>query len=77
MEKSVQSILIHRNIENKCNIDRLEDYMYILRNLGYEPIKLHITKNYYRFRINEPSIYKRFQTKRINDMVSIVYGYKK
>jgi hypothetical protein len=65
----VQSILINKHI-----LDKRQAKRYIKR-MGYTPKKkAHETKNYYRFRINNPNLFDYFVTKRINDIVTVVFG---
>lgn len=65
----IQSILINKRLLNKV---KAKEYV---KKMGYKPIKkVHETKNYYRFRINDPSLFDVFVTKKINDTVTIVFG---
>ena len=41
-----------------------------------KPIKrVHKTKNYYRYRINNPKKYKRMRFKKINENISFIIGF--
>lgn len=46
-----------------------------LHNNKYYPIKKeHETKNYFRYRIHNPKIFKKFITKRLPDHIELILG---
>ena len=62
----IQAILIPSNYFN------LRDAIGWIKNHKYEPLKLHITKNYYRFRINAPKINGRFSSIKLPNNIILV-----
>jgi hypothetical protein len=47
-----------------------------LKDYDIEPLKrVHKTKNFLRYRINMPELYKRFTTKKIDEGIKIVLGW--
>lgn len=67
-------MLVHSIIfkKNKWTIPSSQDWVYFH---GYKPIKnVDITKNFYRWRIRDPSQFKQFVTKKIGNGIEIVFG---
>lgn len=47
-----------------------------LKNHNLKPIKkVHTTKNFYRYRIRDPTLFKSFMTKKIDDIELIIGFY--
>jgi len=64
----IQSIIINKVIDIR------EAYKWIISH-GYEPIKLDITKNFYRFRLVNPTKGRRYAMKRITPYIEFVIEY--
>lgn len=49
----------------------------LLRRSGFKALPFNIakTKKYYRYRINDPIIYKNFSTSDLGNGIKVVYGY--
>lgn len=72
----VQAVLINKKPYGNYHLTK-KIALRLVKMLGYKPIKkVHETKNYYRFRIRQPKLFKRFITKKINNILSFVIGYK-
>jgi hypothetical protein len=66
----IHSILFDKNY---YTIKQTKDY---LRLHDMKPIKkVHITTNFYRYRLIDPKIFKSFSTKSISPHIKIVIGY--
>jgi hypothetical protein len=51
---------------------------YWLKKHNFKPIKrVHVTENFYRYRIEPPEKYKCFATKYITKDIAFVFGFKK
>lgn len=47
-----------------------------LKKNNYTPIKkVHITDDFYRYRINEPDKYTKFTTKKLKDGIELILGF--
>lgn len=43
---------------------------------NFKPIKkVHTTKNFHRYRINEPNQYRKFRLKKLDNKVDLVLGF--
>lgn len=68
----IQAILIHKLpwVDKKIATT-------LVKQLGYNPIKpVHETKNFYRFRLREPSEFNHFVTRNYGNLVSMIIGYE-
>jgi len=74
MTSEIQSIMFSREY---FGIAKANAWM---KEHGFAPIKkIHVTKNYLRARINDPKMYKEFDTKPIAkgyDQIKFVIGMK-
>lgn len=64
----VQSILINKNKLNK------KESLEYVKKMGFAPIKFREGKYFYRYRIYRPDVFKKFRTKRINDILTIIFA---
>lgn len=64
----IQTILINKHILNKR---QAKEYV---KKMGFEPLKIHETKNYYRFRIYRPDIFSKFRAKQINNKMVMIFA---
>lgn len=72
----VQAVLIHKNPKTKYHLTKKQSLDYV-RSLRLKPIKkVHETKNYYRYRIRQPKLFRRFVTKRVDNIITLIIGYK-
>lgn len=71
MSADIQAVLFKKDSEEwKNSKDRLK----ILKRLNVKPQKrVHITKEFYRYRITEP-IYKKYRTFKLSPSINIIYG---
>jgi hypothetical protein len=66
----IQSVLFNRDVWNIFSA-----HQWLIKHFLY-PIKSpDITENFIRFRINNPSKYKRFITKKLPKDIEIIIGY--
>ena len=66
-----QAILFNKNMWSE------KDAKNALNSLDLHPIKeVHITKNYLRYRIKSPKLFKSFRTEKYDNGIDIVIGYK-
>ena len=68
MSWSIQAVLVNRNLPQD------EALQHAINISGTKPIKLHKTKNYYRYRIRDPKLYDKFRTKKVNKDIRIIFG---
>jgi len=68
---NIQAILFDKNLWTAKNA-----YKWV-KGHGYNPIKrVHITKNYYRYRITDPKTYRLMRIKNISDNgIKFIIGY--
>lgn len=55
---------------------KLTDALYYLQEHEIKPMKIHETKNYYRFRLRDPKKYSHFITKKMRNGISLVIGFR-
>lgn len=70
-KSSVQSILLDKNYFTEKQAKTK------IKNLGYEPLKFHETEAYYRFRIQNPAMFLKLRSKKIQEGILFVIGVKK
>ncbi len=68
---SVQSIIFNKNY---WSLPQIKQW---LRYHRFRPIKkVHETKNFYRYRLQNPSNFSRFITKKLPDNIELIIGYR-
>lgn len=66
----IQAVLFDKDMYNTSKA------RYWMKSHDIQPIKrVHETKRYYRYRINDPKDFNRFRTKLIDSGVKFIFGY--
>ena len=71
--ENIQAILFSTNSpQYSISKERLN----FIKKMKIKPLKrVHRTEHYYRYRIRDPSEFKRFKSVRINNYIIIIYGF--
>ena len=68
---SIQAVLFKKD---KFTTDQCRSWLKLYK---IKPMKrVHVTSSYYRYRIQDPSKFKRFVTKILDPDIDVVIGYK-
>jgi hypothetical protein len=69
--------MIHSILFDKYYWPNSKDRLYYIRHhFNLEPIKrVHTTERYYRYRIVDPKLFKKFRTIHLNNNITVVLGY--
>lgn len=67
----IQSILFDNRVWTL-----LAAHKWLMKNNIFPKKSAHMTKNHIRFRIEDPEKYQRFRTKKLDNGIDLVFGFK-